>query len=261
MLDAELVSPQNAERAAELFHLDGFVLIEDALTPDQLSFARTGADRVVSEQTSSIPLEDANRGYARYSFGPQLHHPEWSQLIDLPTILPVLEAIWESPAFYCWGGGGDYFLPGAEIQKLHADMADSLRDPQQRVTVMDLPTPIIVVNFPMVDFEQVNGGTRFVRGTHRYRHPIPSLEEEPDWMKTSIACVPAGTGIVRDIRCWHGGTANRSDEVRVMTSVGYAAPWYHVGRPENDLPQAVYGNLISGRTAVDTLHRRGMRLG
>ena len=37
---------------------------------------------------------------------------------------------------------------------------------------------------------------------------------------------PPGTAIIRDVRCCHGGTANRSDEERVMTSVGYFAPWF-----------------------------------
>ena len=31
--------------------------------------------------------------------------------------------------------------------------------------------------------------------------------------------------VIRDVRCWHGGTANRSQESRPMTSVGYYAPW------------------------------------
>ncbi len=243
MLEVEFVEPVDVEKAARIFHRDGFVVVRNALTPRQLAYARSGAERVIAQQTAAIPLEDANRGYARYSFGPQLHHPEWAQLIDLQTVLPVLEAIWKCDDFYCWGGGGDYSLPGAEIQKLHADTGDMLRDPQGRVTVMDLPTPIIAVNFPMVDFTQVNGATRFVPGTHRCRHPVPSLEEEPEWMKRSIVCGPSGGAVIRDIRCWHGGTANRSDEIRAMTSVGYAAPWFLWFRKDNLLPRGVYDGL------------------
>ena len=243
MLDVEFVEPVEVERAARIFHRDGFVVMRNALTAQQLAYARSGADRVIAQQTAAIPLEDANRGYARYSFGPQHHHPEWAQLIDLQTVLPVLEAIWTSSEFHCWGAGGDYSLPGARIQKLHADITDMLRDPQGRVNVMDLPTPVIVVNFPMVDFTEINGATRFVPGTHRNRDPVPGLEEEPDWMKRSIVCGPAGGAVIRDIRCWHGGTANRSGEIRAMTSVGYSAPWFVWLRREHPLPRPVYDSI------------------
>ena len=95
----------------------------------------------------ATPLEQANRGYARYSFGPQHQHPEWAQLIELPALLAILEAIWGSPDFHCSGAGGDYCLPGARIQHLHADIGDVIADPEGRVTLFDLPAPFIVINF------------------------------------------------------------------------------------------------------------------
>ena len=78
----------------------------------------------------------------------------------------------------------------------------------------------------MIDFSAENGATRFIRGTHRSRHPIPSLEDEPAYMQHSIACAPARSALIRDVRCWHGGTANTSEDVRIMTSVGYYAPCF-----------------------------------
>jgi hypothetical protein len=253
MLDIELVDPTEIDKAATIFHQDGFVVVKDALSPDQHSLAQKGAARVIAEQTTAVPLDEANRGFARYSFGPQLHHPEWLQLIDLPTVLPILEKIWGRPNFNCWGGGGDYSLPGAKIQKLHADISDELADPHGRVTIMDLPTPLVVVNFPMVDFKVINGATRFVRGTHRSREPIPDLEEEPEWMKRSVLCGPAGSAIIRDVRCWHGGTENRSEEIRPMTSVGYAAPWFCRYREESQLPRDIYDSLSERAKALTRL--------
>ncbi|MDA0747771.1 MAG: phytanoyl-CoA dioxygenase family protein [bacterium] len=243
MLEIEIVEAEEVEKAEAIFRQDGFVVVRDALSPEQLAFAQEGAARVIQEQTTAVSLEKANRGFARYSFGPQLHHPEWTQLIDLPTVLPILERIWKSRDFFCWGGGGDYSLPGAKIQHLHADISDVIGDPEGRVTIMDLPTPVIVVNFPMVDFTVENGATRFVRGTQRSRHPVPKLEEEPEWMKGSVVCGPAGAALIRDIRCWHGGTANRSNEIRPMTSVGYAAPWFLRFQKANLLPRSVYDTL------------------
>ena len=104
MLDIKPVSATNPEKAAEVFFRDGFVALKDVLSPDQLAYAQEGAHRVVDEQMADIPLEDANRGFARYSFGSQIHHPEWAQLVELPSLLPILDEIWGTEDYTCSGG-------------------------------------------------------------------------------------------------------------------------------------------------------------
>ncbi|MDA0336346.1 MAG: phytanoyl-CoA dioxygenase family protein [bacterium] len=240
----ELVPPDAVDKAVRVFHRDGFVAIENGLSATQLERARQGAQRVIDEQTAAIPLDKANRGHARYSFGAQHHHPEWTQLIEIPHLLAILQAIFGSDGFHCSGAGGDYSLPGARMQALHSDMGDCLNDPDGRVTIFDLPTPFIVINFPMVDFRRQNGATRFVPCTHRTRLRPPALQDEPQWMQESIVEVPAGTALVRDVRCWHGGTANDSQQTRAMTSVGYYAPWFHrPGGPLEPMPRQLYDTL------------------
>jgi hypothetical protein len=242
MLEVELLSSMETEKAAAIFHRDGFVAIKDALTPQQLKFAQDGANRIIEEQTSATALENANRGFARYSFGDQLQHPEWTQLIDLPTTAPILEAIWGSREYSCSGGGGDYSVPGAKIQPLHSDIGDFFRDPLGQATFHDVPAPFIVINFLMVDFTKENGAIRFIPSTQRSHAPIPNLEDEPKWMKNSILCAPAGTAVIRDVRCWHAGTANTSDMIRPMTSIGYFAPWFQA-RHAAVLPRERYDEL------------------
>ena len=199
MLDIEVVPCSDVERAVTLFHRDGFVALCGALTEEQLAFAQEGARRVVAEQYASTPFEEANRGFARYSFGSQVHHPEWSMLVDLPTVLPLLDAIWNGDDYTCSGGGGDYSHPGAQIQHLHSDMRDLLKDPLGQVNIFDLPTPFIVVNYLMTDFSEINGAIRFIPGTQRTRLRPPALEDEPEHWKNSIVCAPAGTAILRDL--------------------------------------------------------------
>ena len=69
-------------------------------------------------------------------------------------------------------------------------------------------------------------------------------------MKQSIVCAPAGTALIRDLRCWHGGTANNSDEIRPMIGVGYYAPWFRVRDAQPSLPRVLY----------DALSTRGKKL-
>lgn len=46
-------------------------------------------------------------------------------------------------------------------------------------------------------------------------------------MRLSTVCpAPAGAAQVRDVRAWHGGTPNLSDDVRAIPNVEYYAPWF-----------------------------------
>ena len=77
----------------------------------------------------------------------------------------------------------------------------SFHDPRGIMNYRDLPCPYICCNFLTVDFNAINGPTRQIPGTQHSREPIPTLKEEPDWMKLSTVCpAPAGSVLIRDIR-------------------------------------------------------------
>jgi ectoine hydroxylase-related dioxygenase (phytanoyl-CoA dioxygenase family) len=256
----EVVSPDEVERAARIFHRDGFVVVKDVLTKDQLEYLRAGCDRVVHEILSLDKHRRGNRGSHRYSFGSAsltrqlLHYPEWAMLVDLPTVTPILTAIFGAPTYMCRGAAGDFCLPGAtEYQRLHSDTGDrhlygdrvarSFGDHRGLLTLRDLPVPSVACNFLMVDFTRINGATRQIPGTQHSRDPIPKLELEPEWMKLSTVCpAPAGSVLIRDIRAWHGGTPNLSDEVRAIPNAEFWAPWYR--EPINTcMPKTMYEEL------------------
>jgi hypothetical protein len=263
----EVVAPADAERAVSLFHRDGFVAVTNVLSDAQLELLRAGCDRVIHEMMALDRERHGNRGSHRYSFGGAsltgslLHLPEWAMLVDLPTLTPIITAIFGTPTYACSGGGGDFCLPGAvSYQPLHSDMNDrmlvgerafwSFHDHRGALTYRDLPVPRIACNFPTVDVTRINGPTRQIPGTQHSREPIPALAEEPEWMKLSTVCpLPAGSVMIRDIRAWHGGTPNLSDEVRAIPNVEFWAPWYREQAP-----------ICMPRTIYDTLSEHGKRL-
>ena len=235
----EVVEPADVERAAELFHRDGFVAVANALSHDQLEFLRSGAYEVIDQLVEADPTGEVGGGAGglphRYSFGGtsasrhMFHRPEWCELIDLPTTTPILEAIFGSRTYIVCGCGGDIALPGAiEYQGLHSDTVWSeLYDPTGQASVRDLPVPVVAINFPIVDLTPTNGPIRQIPGTQRSREPIPTLADEPESMRFSTICpLPAGSAIIRDARCWHGGTPNLDDHVRAMPNVEDMAPWF-----------------------------------
>ena len=235
----ESVAPDEVKRAARLLNRDGFVVVRDVLSPGQVARIREATERIIEQIIDVDPLCAVGGGAGglphRYSFGGTsgsrhtLHIREWNELIDLPTTTPILTEIFGSANYIVGGAGGDVALPGAiEYQGLHSDnMWSELPDPTGRVTMRDLPVPVVTVNFLMCDLTPENGPIRQIPGTQRSREPIPTLADEPEWMKMSTLCpAPAGAAIFRDIRAWHGGTPNLSRDVRALPNVEYFAPWF-----------------------------------
>ena len=261
----EFLSPDEVDKARQLFYRDGFVVVRDVLTPSQLDYIRGGCDRVIHEIMSRDKNRVGNRGSHRYSFGGasltghQAHQPEWAMLIDLPSITPILTSIFDNGDYIARGGGGDFCLPGAvKYQRLHSDMNNrrvvkrpdggkftigSFSDPRGQLTYRDLPCPYVCCNFLMVDFTPTNGPTRQIPGTQHSHEHIPTLEEEPAWMKLSTICpAPAGSVLMRDVRAWHGGTPNLSNEVRALPNAEFFAPWYREHLPIS-MPHDIYDGL------------------
>ena len=254
MLKVELLEPADADRAAVIFHRDGFVALRGVLMPEQLSAIQTSYQDVIQQDLQADPERKGNRGHHRYSCSGRDEQPEWRVLMDLPTVLPVLEAIWKPASrwhtsetggadFVCRGTGGDFSLPGAEIQELHVDGLLEIADAHGQVSIRDTPAPQITVNIAMTEFTEDNGAIRLIPFSQRSRAPLPSLADEPDWMKDCTVCVPAGTALIRDVRCWHGGTANNSDHARPMTGVSYLSPWFRYRGDSKTLSRESYEQL------------------
>ena len=240
----EILEPGDVGHAVSLFRRDGFVVIANALNDEQTAFLANGCFEVISEILELDQNHKGNRGSHRYSFGgssltrSQLHRPEWRMLLDIPVVLEVITAIFESPDFVLRAASGDFCLPGAVgYQPLHSDVGDwrgadktpfsAFHDPRGQLTVRDLPCPYVCANFLPQDVTRLNGPTRQIPGTQHSRTPIPTLAEEPEWMRLSTVCpAPAGAVMIRDVRAWHGGTPNVSDAVRAIPNLEFYAPWF-----------------------------------
>ncbi len=241
----EILGASDVERAVDLFRRDGFVVIADVLTAEQTAFLAAGCNEVVSDVLALDATRNGNRGSHRYSFGgssltrSQLHRPEWQMMLDIPLVDTLVTAIFGSPHFALRAASGDFCLPGAVgYQPLHSDVSDwrsenvsrfsSFHDPRGQLTIRDLPCPYVCVNFLPQDVTRLNGPTRQIPCTQHSRIPIPTLEDEPEWMRLSTVCpAPAGAIMVRDVRAWHGGTPNVSEAMRAIPNLEFYAPWFH----------------------------------
>jgi len=278
----EILEPHEVERAARVFFRDGFVVVRDLLDPARLEAFRA-ASAATLKQILEIPghgrrkyVTETGRLPHRYSYGTAsasrqlLHEPVWAAMIDLPTTTPILERIFGGDDYHVIGAGGDLCLPGAvEYQALHADFQPDWVLPAERVTaaerlgvkprrdaqtgeldhqsrqlIFERTPPHVTINFLMSDLTWENGPIRQIPGTQTRAQKPPKLADEPEWMRLStLVGAPAGAGVFRDNRAWHGATPNLSREIRAMPNVEYGAPWVDAAPFAGTLPHALWETL------------------
>ncbi len=240
----EVFTMADRERAEQRFRRDGFVVIEGVLSEEQTAQLAEGCNAVIEEIVALDDARSGNRGAQRYSFGgssltrSQLHRPEWQMLLEIEFVTDFVATLFGSEDFILRAASGDFCLAGTtDYQRLHADVRDfvsqkdspfsAFKDPSGAITIRDLPCPYICVNFLPQEVTRLNGPTRQIPGTQNSRARIPSLEEEPEWMRLSTVCpAPAGAIMIRDTRAWHGGTPNLSDATRAIPNLEFYAPWF-----------------------------------
>ena len=260
----EVCAPHEVERIVRIFHRDGFVVVRDLLDEEHLARFRRGSARALA-QILETPgsgerkyMTESGRLPHRYSYGTSsasrqmLHEEEWASMVDLPNTTPILAAIFGGMDYLVLGAGGDLCLPGAvEYQHLHADVGESNALSAARVEaaqalgieirrddasgeienatrrrIVDYTPPVVTINFAMCDLTWENGPIRQIPGSHTWQMRPPPPAEEPPWMRFStLVGAPAGAGVFRDNRAWHGATPNLSREIRSLPNVEYGAPW------------------------------------
>ncbi|KAH0383854.1 phytanoyl-CoA dioxygenase family protein, partial [Aureobasidium melanogenum] len=100
----------------------------------------------------------------------------------------------------------------------------------------------LVVNVPLIDMDINNGSTEVWLGTHNITSLAAQEGKQGDRASGRIAkhlleqrkqergpCQPVvrkGSIVIRDLRLWHAGKPNFSNDVRVMLAMIHFAPWY-----------------------------------
>ena len=277
----EICKPCEVARAVRILRRDGFVVVRDLLDDEHLRLLRQGSRRAL-RQILAVPgtgqrkyMTESGRLPHRYSYGTSsasrqmLHEAEWAAMVDLPTTTPILAAIFGSMDYFALGAGGDLCLPGAvEYQHLHADVGESQHICEHRLAtaaaigidtrrddntgdlaaatrrrIIDCTPPVVTINFAMCDLTWENGPIRQIPGSHTWQMRPTPPDEEPEWMRLStLVGAPAGAGVFRDNRAWHGATPNLSREVRALPNVEYGAPWLR-GPAKKTMPQAIWETL------------------
>jgi hypothetical protein len=224
------LSRQNIQNSLEEFHRNGLVILENAV------------GRRSIENIHQRMLQD----FAKYRKSPRIY---WNQgqnsgnISQPPPSLPeyLHEDIWANRI------GVDVMqnIIGPRPQLSLATSNIALPNSTSRQAVhsdyycnhFDFPV-FLEVNIYLHDVDGHNGGTEFWLGTHRGYSKDDHSSPTTGWIKhevfTSRAAVsppiqpaiPKGSLIIRDLRCWHAGRANYSEEPRIILGFMFSPSWY-----------------------------------
>ncbi|KAF7590364.1 hypothetical protein BBP40_002916 [Aspergillus hancockii] len=231
------LSPQNLEIAIRSLHHDGLVVVENVVPHESL-------DRLNKKMVEDAYTLQSKKENSPYNYNPgniQQDPPPVQKYFDPEIFLNPIATQITSTALgpgpkWTFCSGNTAMPPTAEhrpaSQPVHSD-AD-----------FDHPTHpfAYVVNVPLVTMTPENGSTEVWLGTHTDsglhiqegmhgdrasgRIQLDVLEKQRMIRPPSQPVVPKGAMVLRDLRLWHAGIGNQTDEVRVMLAMIHFAPWY-----------------------------------
>jgi ectoine hydroxylase-related dioxygenase (phytanoyl-CoA dioxygenase family) len=222
------LAPETLQQAVNQVKLNGYVVIENAISDDLAdelnSEFLSELNRLMktdSEKTEVNTTEfRTNRVRMDLPFREPFIRPE---IITNPFALQVVDQIVGEDC-RCVYLSVDAPLPGSEYQAVHGDYA-----PFYPESDMVMPITGLVVNFPLIDFTEDNGPLEAWPNTHL----IPEKSFTGSYVQDAAKCIdpvrmllPKGSIIIRDVRMWHRGTPNNSNEIRPNVALIYTRQWW-----------------------------------
>ena len=214
-------TPESVDAGERLLREAGLVVIESVLPRDWIAELDVAMETVQSNEEERQDGEN-----------PMLKMPFMDpRIIDNPFAMPILKAAMGDKFFAYLPYGCNSTRPGNEIQWIHRDSGQLFPE-----LPFALPVTTIVVNIPLVDFTVENGATEVWPGSHlivddeavrNTPYNVCEVERAANYPSFQLE-MPAGSVVVRDMRCWHRAMPNRTEStVRHMLALVYFRRFHH----------------------------------
>ena len=204
------------------YQTQGFVHLKGVIPPDVLARARNGFDAAVQRNAATGQQNDGKP--PRFIDIPDIldHDPVFVDLVDLPSIFPVLVAA-VGQDIQLNHTMARLFYPGPTFTSpWHSDIAHVLG-----IDHGASPSFLVKAHFFVEDLAPDQGCLAFIPGSHRYPagHPKPKIHDI-DTSPAVVKTVPrAGDVVIFNTHVMHMATDNRSDRVRKSIIYAYSHFW------------------------------------
>jgi ectoine hydroxylase-related dioxygenase (phytanoyl-CoA dioxygenase family) len=205
---------------------DGYVVVSGLLAADELQAARADLGRVLETTPTGRNAFEGRATQRVYALFAKTR--TFDRAAVHPLLLEVLDQVLGH--YQLSAPVGIRIGPGEAAQVLHRD--DS-------VYPLPQPGPPVVVNtmWPLDEFTERNGATRFIPGSHRWE---PGRRPGPD-DPVRTATLSPGEVMFYLGSLWHGGGANRTARPRLGVILEYVAAWL---RPQENHCLAVPRDVV-----------------
>lgn len=191
--------------------VEGYTILAEQLTPEECSEAR----RILE-----IQYPERERGGFEWLFNKARIFERFYQLPNLVRLIryflgddALLSAMYGSVVMPGEGGHGLHSDSGITGHNREGSMASG--DKGRRITSHPIAFNVI---FCLNSFNEINGATQFVPGSHRFEYlDIP----ESAYSNARTVIAPEGSLVLFDVNTWHGTTKNKTDSPRYAV----LSPW------------------------------------
>ncbi|MFD2613643.1 phytanoyl-CoA dioxygenase family protein [Paenibacillus gansuensis] len=235
------LSESTIETAVEQVRKNGYIGFEKVLTDEQVKEFKSAFDPLFAEYTSR---KGFNTGTNRAQMFLPFEAPYSSEyVIANPIALDVIDKLL-GHGVRCTYLASDTAGPGSDYQNVHSDLPPLFPD-----LGVGLPVYSLVLNIPLVDVHEENGPLEiWPGGTHLDPDSTKQTSIDGEMLRAAKTMysekvfMPAGSMVIRDIRMWHRGTPNRTDQNRTNIALIYNMEWYG-GGATIQIPEETYEQL------------------
>jgi ectoine hydroxylase-related dioxygenase (phytanoyl-CoA dioxygenase family) len=229
----------------EQFERDGFVIVPNVLTPDEVAFYAGALDRVYGEHEAQGKLA---KDKSLHKLSAVAACPELAGLIDHPNAFPL---VWSMIGWniHIYHSHLDVHPPLTETKPFrfewHQDGGRQNReietDPRARLSVK--------LAFWLSDVSQPGRGNfKVVVGSHKTNRIDGPPRRDIEWPDPAGAievCANPGDAVFFDRRIWHARSNNYSELTRKVAFFGYTYRW--IAQRDEAVAPDVVANLTPVR--------------
>jgi len=214
-----------AAHAVQSVAAQGYVVVEDAVDHTALDVLH---EKMLADTRELVTTRDRGENISGWKHGhlqqKPPHHPPYvfRTIVANPFATQITRGVLGDGLFNAFYSGNTN-LPGSEEQPLHRDALPLWHDWDRAY-----PATTLVVNISPIDTHPDKGSTEIWPGSHRVIGELTAalIAERRATAPPVRITAPKGSAVIRDIRLWHRGVPNRSDQVRHMIAMVHQIKWY-----------------------------------